>query len=102
MLKAYKVGDKFDDDGIEIVVYAENASKAKKEGLSNLPSCDGYINLRAVRIPYMDGTEGLTEIDRQLLLFENGWWFEYDGERYDEENSDEFIEDVKRGKILGF
>lgn len=92
-MKAYNVYDPNHWEGYQDIIFAPTVNEAKKKALSAGGSCQDaeWINLRAVRIPYLDDMEKLTEKEIMYVAILHGWWHEVDGVRYDEENIDEAI-----------
>ena len=90
-VRAWKVGDPFDDEGRQVVVYATKRSEAKAFAQGELNA--EYIDLEAHRAPEFDGLGGDELIRAQLAA---GWWMgcygcyepvraeEEEGEVYDE------------------
>ena len=76
-LKAYRVYEKSEDsDYGMLIVFAENASKARQVGWERMDaiSADRYIDLRARREPWADMYAGTEDIPLRAYL-ENGWWW---------------------------
>lgn len=92
-MKAYKVYDIENYEGYQDIVFAETSREAKKMW-STLDGCDGadYINIRVNRLPFLDDMENRSMKEIMYVAILNGWWYEVDGNRYDEENLGEAIE----------
>ena len=90
-MKAWQVEDKYCYEGHCELVFAETRGKAilKSEayGMSG-----EYIDMRAIRLDFLDDKEDMPEREKQILLIRNGWWFEIRGGRIDEDNLDLAIE----------
>lgn len=92
-MKAYKVWDTEDYEGYQDVVFANNAQEAKKKAfLTDSCSDAEWINVRVNRLPEIDGMQNYTlkELIYELIMI--GWWYEFDGIRYDEETIDVLLE----------
>ena len=97
-MKAYVIWDTECEEGYQELVYATTAKEARNTGLGELPYAE-FINVRVKRASYMDDTEYLSEADRIIRLIEHGWWYEVEGQRYDEDNLDAFREGVQNGTL---
>lgn len=94
-MKAYQVDDKYGENSE--LVYADNANKAKANAWKSDNLCDvDFIDLRARRAKYADDTEHLKEVERICFLCANGWWYEFDDERWDEENWKELFNQLSK------
>src|SRR5699024_603912 len=94
-MKAYKVYDPNNWEGYQDIVFATTASEAKKKGFG-IDSCEDseWVNVRVNRIPYLDNMENCTKEEIMYVAILNGWWYEVDGNRYDDDNIYEAIEKV--------
>ena len=99
-MKAWILSDKTGHNHYSNLVWAKSAGKAKmqanKDGYfayqTNL-EIDDWRDIAARRMKAFDDCENLSEKEICLrLIKDHGWWFEFDGERYDEDNIDEFRE----------
>lgn len=92
-MKAYKVYNTENYEGYQDIVFAESAKEAKKRWRT-LDSCEDaeYINIRVNRLPFLDGMEKRTMKEIMYVAILNGWWYEIDDKKYDEENMDEALE----------
>lgn len=100
-MKAYKVYDISHDEGYQDIIFAKTAQEAKIKAFGTSPACESseWIDLRVGRVPYLDGMENCTERELMYVAIENGWWYEVDGIKYDEENLEEA---VKEGIVTPF
>ena len=100
-MKAWVLSDKTGYNPYSSLVWAESAGKAKAQ--ANVDShllyqtgleIDDWRDIAARRAKDFDNCENLSEKEICLKLIQNdGWWFEdSDGQRYDEDNIDEFKE----------
>lgn len=98
-IKCYQVSSVNSWDIFSHLVWAENPSEAKNSAWYEFDSST-WIELRAKRLPSMDDKQDLTGFKRDLLLMEEeGWWFEFDIGRYDEDNIINFIIDSAQGNL---
>ena len=60
-----------EDEGVEMIVYAENANKAKAEGacLTDME----YTDIRIRRVPWADKYGSFDNIPPKAFI-DNGWW----------------------------
>lgn len=90
-MKAWGVSDEFCDEGYMEVVFADTRGKAICQSEAYGMSGE-YINMKALRLKFLDDKEDVPERERQILLIRNGWWFEINDKHIDEDNLDEAIE----------
>lgn len=70
-MKAYLVTDKEKEDNYGSFVWAETANKAKTSASDVASESDSYIDLRAVRVPFADDMEHLSQGALTTLALEN-------------------------------
>ncbi len=92
-MKAYKVYDVHCHEGYQEIVFATTSQEAKRIAYNTRESCQDaeWIDLRVNRVPYLDGMENRTEKELLYVAMQYGWWYEVDGNRYDEESINEAI-----------
>ncbi|HLR58890.1 MAG TPA: hypothetical protein VK094_00230 [Pseudogracilibacillus sp.] len=100
-MKAYKVYDEYNHEGYQDVVFATTANEAKKKAFISANSCQNaeWIDIRVNRVPYLDGLEKRTHEEIMYVAILNGWWYEFEDVRYDEENIGEAI---KKGAVVPY
>lgn len=70
-MKAYFVTDKEKEDNYGSFVWAETANKSKTSASDVASESDRYIDLRAVRVPFADDMEHLSQGALTTLALEN-------------------------------
>jgi len=60
-----------EDEGVEMIVYAENANKAKAEG-ARFTDME-YTDIRVRRVPWADKYGSYDNIPPKAFI-DNGWW----------------------------
>lgn len=91
-LKAYSLSIKDDDDQGQVIVFAENATKAKAFIVSTDLMWDSYLDVRVHRAKAFDGMENLSKAELAKNQWRDGWrWFDMDYPDPDEATDEEFL-----------
>lgn len=90
-MKAYYLSIRDDDDQGGQIVFADNATDAKKQIDSNQFVWDNWIDIQAHRWKRFDGKETLSKSELALFQWKDGWrWFDMDYPSPDEASDEEF------------
>ncbi len=96
-LKAYAISSINDWEPQSVIVWSETSNKAKQLGWKEFDDSE-YIELRARRMPDMDGMQYDSEFKQNLYLLEEcDWQLEYDRIYYSDE-ANVFIRDSALGE----
>lgn len=91
-MKAWLLSLIDDEDQGEAVVFADTVTEAKAIIHQTNLDDNGWISIRAVRYPCLDGMEKASEPGRSLIQWRNGWrWFDYSTPDPSETTDEEFI-----------
>lgn len=89
-MKAYIVGDKWNEDAGNIIVFAENIKDAKKQGWESEMDFERYIDMTVRRCKDFDGMENADEEELLIARWRHGWWFDtYSSPPTPEESTDQ-------------
>lgn len=75
-MKAYEISTTYDDGyNWTLIVWANSAGKAKAQGVNNelIGMPESIIYVRALRRPFLDDKEGISEKDEIILRLEHGY-----------------------------
>lgn len=87
-MKAWSVKP-YEDYEYDQIIFAETRNQAKLQ----CEDYDSWIEIRAKRIPFLDGRENDNTDSITLDLIKYcGWWYEYKGKKYDSNNVQELEE----------
>lgn len=90
-MKAWVLSIKDDNDQGEAIVFANTRAEAKKMLGTTYLEADGWIDIEARRYPDLDNMENLSEVEKSLILWRNGWrWYDRETPEEDETTDDEF------------
>jgi len=92
-MKAYKVYNPDDHEGYQEIAFGNTKKEAKEKAWSSSEflSDTDYENVIVERLPFLDGMHDKTQEEIIYITLLNGWWYEYEDVRYDEENIEEAI-----------